>query len=330
MARVDYKAQDGETPFISACIDGKLDIAKALYAQGGVNLDARTAADTTVLEELIFKAGNRPKNFTITKLKGKDVSITDPEEIRKILGSHPDDEFATYYATAEFVLQNGADPDNLNKNGQSAVFTAAGEGADWLIELLADHGADLNVRDAWGLTPLHFACRLGYPEAACALLKAGANPNPQDDFGFTPAFEAAAGKHISVLKELANYGADFTKGLTKPYKTNPAGTTPLQYAEKHGFRKVAEFIRKASRAALSIRAAVEPAEWKWNGNDQGFDGVKIEQEKLLWYSHREETLSPSTGAVSQEFSDFLEKGPEVSGVPKDVEEKILSWITEQP
>ncbi len=166
MTKIEYKAHQGETPFISACIDGKLDIAKALYAQGGVDLNARTAADTNVLEELVFKAGNRPLDFTITQLEGRNVSITDPDEIRKIIGTHPDDEFALYYATALFVLGKGADPDDLNKNGQSAVFTATGEGADWLIELLILHGANLNIKDNWGLTPLHFACRLGYPETA--------------------------------------------------------------------------------------------------------------------------------------------------------------------
>ncbi len=76
------------------------------------------------------------------------------------------------------MLGKGADPDDLNKNGQSAVFTATGEGADWLIELLILHGANLNIKDNWGLTPLHFACRLGYPETAKALLKGGSIHRP--------------------------------------------------------------------------------------------------------------------------------------------------------
>lgn len=328
MGDVEYKAHKGETPFISACIDEKLDIAKDLYAQGGVDLNARTDSDTSVLEELAFKAANKPMNFTITRYMGKDVSITDPEEVRKILGSDPEDEFMTYFRTALFVLHNGADPNNRNTNGQSAVFTAAGENAYWLIELLAQYGADLNMKDNWGLTPLHFACRLGYPEATGALLKGGAFTDPQDEFGFTPAFEATAGKHLSVLKVLAEYGADFELGLTKAFKTNTPGTTPLKYAEKHNFKEIAEFLQTIGTASLKIKDSVDAAEWKWEENDNGYEGVKIAEEKLLWYSHREDTLSPSSGAVSQEFKSFLKNGPEVSGVPKDIIEKIKLWITE--
>lgn len=328
MTKIEYKAHQGETPFISACIDGKLDIAKALYAQGGVDLNARTAADTNVLEELVFKAGNRPLDFTITQLEGRNVSITDPDEIRKIIGTHPDDEFALYYATALFVLGKGADPDDLNKNGQSAVFTATGEGADWLIELLILHGANLNIKDNWGLTPLHFACRLGYPETAKALLKGGAFTDPQDDFGFTPAFEAAAGKHLPVLEVLACNGADFELGLTKAYKENPAGTTPLKYAEKHNMKEIVEFLMSIRKTRSKIKKAVDSTEWKWEENNQDHEGVKIAEGKLLWYSHREERHSPSTGATFQEFHDFLEKGPSVSKVPASILKEIEEWITE--
>lgn len=77
MKIIEYQAHPGETPFISACIDGRLDIAESLFAQGGVDLNARTDADTSVLEEMVFKTANRPVSFKITKLRGEDVSITE-------------------------------------------------------------------------------------------------------------------------------------------------------------------------------------------------------------------------------------------------------------
>ena len=328
MGEIEYKTHPGETPFVSACIDGKLNIAKALFALGGVNLNARTDADTTVLEELVFKAADRPQNFTITKHNGNYVSITDKDQIRKLLDSHPDDEFKTYFNTALFVLEKGANPDSMNMNGQSAVFAAAGEGASWLIELLAQHGADLSMRDNWGLTALHFACRLGYPEAVRALLKCGAFIDPQDQFGFTPAFEATTGKHLSVLKVLTEYGANFELGLIKAYKTNPKGTTPLNYAEKHTMKEIADFLRAERTTFLKIKDAVRESEWKWRESKEGYEGVKIAGGKLLWYSHREDTLSPSIGAVYQEFPSFVDSGPEVSGVPQDIIDKIQLRITE--
>jgi len=328
MEEITYKANKGETPFISACIDGKLDIAMALYEQGEVDLNARTAADTNILEELIFKAGNRPMNFKLTKFEGKDVSITNPHEIRKLLGSHPDDEFATYFAAAQFVLGNGADPDDLNKNGQSVVFTAVGEGADWMTALLAQHDADLNLKDNWGLTPLHYACRFGYPETAEALLNGGAFIDPQDDYGFTPAFEATAGKHLSVLEVLAARGSDFQLGLTKIFKTNPVGTTPLKYALKHNMDEVVQFLKSIKEDQLRISSTVDENQWKWNESKLGHEGVKITEGKLFWYSHREDRHSPSTGARFQEFSVFINQGPSVTGVPNSILKEIEDWITD--
>ncbi len=328
MNEVKYTAHSGETAFISACIDGKLEIAKSLFSQGGVDLNARTNGDTTVLEEIVFKTANRPANFMLTMHEGREVSITDPEEIRRILGSHPDDEFRTYLNIVLFVLENGADPDSLNKNGQSALFTAAGEGAEWMVALLAAHGATLDLRDNWDLTALHFGCRMGYPEVAKILLKEGASIDLQDDYGFTPAFEAAAGRFVPVLEILAEYGADFGKGLTRAFKTNPEGTTPLQYAKKHGFQDVVEFLEKTTKAPRQVKQNVETNKWKWNENAMGHEGVQIKDGRLLWYTHREDQHSPSIGASFQEFGDFLEKGPDVSNVPQQIINEIVSWITE--
>jgi len=329
MDGIQYEAHPGETPFISACIDGKLDIAKALIEQGEVDLDARTEADTSVLEEIVFKTRNRPMNFEITKLAGKDVSINNPDEIREIIGNHPDDEFRTYADISLLVLENGADPDSMNRNGQSVLFTAAGEGADWLVELLAAFGADLDLRDNWGLTALHYASRMGFPEVVRSLLKNGASPNVQDDLGFTPVFEAASGQYIEVLKVLSEYGADFDKGLIKPYKTNQIGTTPLQYARKHGFTSVADFIEKQSRSIPLLKKNIPSKNWRWNETGEGHEGVKIENAKLLWYSHRENPHSTGIGARYQSFDSFLENGPDISDVPQSIQEEISDFLTEE-
>jgi ankyrin repeat protein len=52
---------------------------------------------------------------------------------------------------------------------------------DELIELL-EAGADVNVRDAFGWTPLMWASSMGYPEAVEILLKKGAVPDAVDQY----------------------------------------------------------------------------------------------------------------------------------------------------
>ena len=51
--------------------------------------------------------------------------------------------------------------------------------------MLLKAGADPNIQNEWGTTALMMASRYGYKECVFELLKAGANPNIQDKYGDT-------------------------------------------------------------------------------------------------------------------------------------------------
>ena len=53
------------------------------------------------------------------------------------------------------------------------------------VDVLIRHGADIDVRDYDGMTPLMLACRRGHLKCAELLMKAGANPNIKNDLMFT-------------------------------------------------------------------------------------------------------------------------------------------------
>ena len=57
------------------------------------------------------------------------------------------------------------------------------------------------------MVALHWACIKGHLECAKALLRAGADINKQDDFGWTPLMEAANWGRIEVVRELLKRGA---------------------------------------------------------------------------------------------------------------------------
>ena len=77
-----------------------------------------------------------------------------------------------------------------------------------IARLLKD-GADPNAQDDNGFSPLHFAAQESLPEAARLLLEAGAVPNIKDSFGNTPLFRAGNTEQgIRVIKMLLDAGAD--------------------------------------------------------------------------------------------------------------------------
>lgn len=61
------------------------------------------------------------------------------------------------YEVSKLLLEAGADPNNVEANGQTAIFGAATQGWSSLVQLLADHGADLVHMDNNGKTPVDAA-----------------------------------------------------------------------------------------------------------------------------------------------------------------------------
>ncbi len=85
------------------------------------------------------------------------------------------------------------------------------------IARLLQLGADPNAQDDDGFSPLHFAAQESLPDAARLLLDAGANPNMEDSFGMTPLARVARTEQgIQVIKLLLAAGAD-------PFKRNKHG-----------------------------------------------------------------------------------------------------------
>ncbi len=83
--------------------------------------------------------------------------------------------------------------------GWSATMFAAREGAIEAVRALADAGADVNLPDPDGTTPLILAIVNARFDTAVALLEKGANPNAADNMGMTPLYAAADMHTLSPL-----------------------------------------------------------------------------------------------------------------------------------
>ena len=74
-------------------------------------------------------------------------------------------------------------------------------------EILLSAGADANVMDTKGCTPLYLACSRGNSEFVKVLLSRGANPNIGTT-GNYPLLAACSGQHYDSVKLLVEYNAD--------------------------------------------------------------------------------------------------------------------------
>ncbi|CAL1541588.1 unnamed protein product [Lymnaea stagnalis] len=88
--------------------------------------------------------------------------------------------FATQHCNLEMLkllLQAGAKPSAINKDGLTPLHKACEKGAYDIVQLLIDAGSDVNVSSKYGRTPLLYAVQYGNLALVLLLLKYKANIN---------------------------------------------------------------------------------------------------------------------------------------------------------
>ena len=102
------------------------------------------------------------------------------------------------------LIQGGADVNLADQRGRSPLIVAVLMNRIDTVGLLLAAGADVNRQDRHGATALFYAADAGFFELAELLLKRGANPELADDSGITP-MQIAADKSFSKIARLLRY-----------------------------------------------------------------------------------------------------------------------------
>jgi ankyrin repeat protein len=121
----------------------------------------------------------------------------------------------------------------------------------WLNYLLSK-GADPNLADNRGMTPLLLACRSSYIAGVQALVKAGARIDEANVAGETPLISAVHARNTELMRVLLTAGAN-------PDRPDATGRTARDYAKLEGPQSLtlAEITRSAqSTSQGSASAAV--------------------------------------------------------------------------
>lgn len=89
------------------------------------------------------------------------------------------------------LLAHGAEPNVGDRRGVTPLHEAAERGDASILTALLDHGADVHARDNHGNPPLHYAAQYGHPDLCTLLLDRGAELNAVDSYGHTAVHSAA-------------------------------------------------------------------------------------------------------------------------------------------
>ncbi|KAK4704114.1 uncharacterized protein P7C70_g2096, partial [Phenoliferia sp. Uapishka_3] len=145
--------------------------------------------------------------------------------------------------TVRVLLEGGLSPSDLNirnQYGWTSLHFASIFGRPEISRLLLKAGASLDARDSWGNTTLHLAADEDNLENIKLLLEAGASVDAKNDKGDTPLHQAAGcdGGDSEVAKLLIGAGASVDA-------KDANGEAPLHLAAREGHLEIARLLLEA-------------------------------------------------------------------------------------
>ena len=179
----------GETPVMVAARSGSPAVVELLAAQGA-NVNARAARGQTALMWAV--AQKHPEVVKVLIANGADIHAR--SDSRTEVMAVPPHGYLEYNR----AIPHGSD---------TALIFAARVDDLASAKLLVAAGANVNDEDAWGVSAVVLAAHSGFTDVVEFLLEKGANAN-SDRAGFTALHEAVMRRDENLVKVLLDHGAD--------------------------------------------------------------------------------------------------------------------------
>lgn len=198
-------------------------------------------------------AENHPRVVEYLLINRADANARDRKEqtpLGKAASLHGD------VRMVKLLVKNGADVDVVDRGGFTPIITAARNGHAALVRYLLSKGALVNRRTLDGWTALHFAAFEGNREVAAALLSQGAEMVETPTDGQLPLQLAVLRDRQGVVEELLKRGADPNQ--------HASGTSPLVVAAAYDGRSevvrlLLEYGARADETSAGMTALMHAA-----------------------------------------------------------------------
>jgi ankyrin repeat protein len=179
----------GETPVMVAARAGKTAIVERLLGKGA-NVNARGPRKQTALMWAVSQ--KHPDAVKVLLARGADLSLRS-ERWSQVMAVPPHG----------YLPYNKAIP----AGDETALLFAARVGDLESARLLVTAGADVNDADAWGVSAVTLAAHSGFADLVDFLLEKGADPKAMKA-GFAPLHEAIMRRDEHMVASLLAHGAD--------------------------------------------------------------------------------------------------------------------------
>ena len=184
---------NGVPPISYAALGGNV-AAGELILQHGVSISSADVAGST---PLMLSSAEGHKSFTEFLLKhGADVDVC-AEDGTTALHSAVQSGDADL---CKMLVEHGVPLDAVDEDGRTALATSLSVDPA-VCQVMIDAGAQLDVANRVGYSPLLSACEAGQSEFVKMLIDAGAQLRVTDD-GFTALILAADGGHVEAVRHL--------------------------------------------------------------------------------------------------------------------------------